>query len=334
MQEQWTCDGHDWTSSFQTLISIFNSKRYSPQLKQTAENPARSKALFAVALVSILWGTTWIASKVGVKYLPALQLSGLRHLLGGGIYVIFFTFYKRMIPKRRQFWRIIWMSVLMFVISNGFSVLSVVYMPSGLGAVVGAISPIWVVIFSFLLFKKVRFSPKTIFGILLGFVGVLVAFFEFVEHILYTDFSLGILFGVISSMTWALATLLTVKQAKDMDPYFSLGWQMFMSGIILNLVSYFSGNFVPYRSVPSEAWLSIGYLILIGSVIAFAAYIYALKHLPATQVSIHSYINPIVAVLLGDWLMHEKLTIYIVVGTIITLIGVYLVNNSFKKIRE
>ena len=303
-------------------------------MKETAENPAHTKALFAVALVSILWGTTWIASKVGVQYVPALQLSGLRHLLGGGIYVAFFTFYKRMIPKRTQFWRIIWMSILMFVISNGFSVLSVVYMPSGLGAVVGAISPIWVVFFSFLLFKKVEFSPKTIFGIILGFLGVLVTFFEFVEHILYTDFSLGILFGVISSMTWALATLLTVKQAKDMDPYFSLGWQMFMSGIILNLVSYFSGNFVPYRSVPSEAWLSIGYLIIIGSVIAFGAYIYALKHLPATQVSIHSYINPIVAVMLGDWLMHEQLTIYIIVGTIITLVGVYLVNNSFKKARE
>jgi drug/metabolite transporter (DMT)-like permease len=303
-------------------------------LKQTAENSNRSKALFAVGLVSILWGTTWIASKVGVKYLPALQLSGLRHLLGGGIYVAFFTFYKRMIPKRTQFWRIIWMSVLMFVISNGFSVLSVVYMPSGLGAIVGAISPIWVVIFSFLLFKKVKFKAKTIIGIILGFLGVLVAFFEFVEHILYTDFSLGIIFGIISSMTWALATLLTVKQAKDMDPYFSLGWQMFMSGIILNLVSYATGNFVAYREVPPEAWLSIGYLILIGSVIAFGAYIFALKHLPATQVSIHSYINPIVAVLLGDLLMNEKLTIYIIAGTIVTLIGVYLVNNSFKKGRE
>lgn len=224
------------------------------------------------------------------------------------------------------------MSVLMFVISNGFSVLSVVYMPSGLGAVVGAISPIWVVIFSFFLFKKIQFKPKTIFGIVLGFLGVLLAFFEFVEHIMYTDFSLGILFGVISSMTWALATLLTVMQAKDMDPYFSLGWQMFMSGVILNLVSYLSGNFVTYADVPTEAWLSIAYLILIGSVIAFGAYIYALKHLPATQVSIHSYVNPIVAVLLGDWLMHEKLTIYIIAGTIVTLIGVYLVNNSFKKV--
>lgn len=303
-------------------------------MNHTAENSARSKALFAVALVSILWGTTWIASKVGVKYIPALQLSGLRHLLGGGIYVLFFALYKRMIPQKKQFFRIIWMSVLMFVISNGFSVLSVVYMPSGLGAVVGAISPIWVVIFSFLLFTKAKFKAKTIIGIILGFLGVLVAFFEFVEHILYTDFSLGILYGFISSMTWALATLLTAKQAKDMDPYFSLGWQMFTSGIILNLVSYISGNFVAYSAVPPEAWLSIGYLILIGSVIAFGAYIYALKHLPATQVSIHAYINPIVAVLLGDLLMNEKLTIYIIAGTIITLIGVYLVNNSFKKIAE
>lgn len=223
------------------------------------------------------------------------------------------------------------MSILMFVISNGFSVLSIVYMPSGLGAVVGAISPIWVVLFSFLLFQKVKFKPLTIIGIILGFLGVLVTFFEFVEHILYTNFSLGILYGVISSMTWALATLLTVKQSKDMDPYFSLGWQMFMSGIILNTISYVSGNFMPYTEVPSEAWLSIGYLIVVGSVIAFAAYIYALKRLPATQVSIHSYINPIVAVLLGDLLMNEELTIYIVLGTLVTLVGVYLVNNSFKK---
>jgi drug/metabolite transporter (DMT)-like permease len=106
---------------------------------------------------------------------------------------------------------------------------------------------------------------------------------------------------------------------------------MFMSGIILNTISYVSGNFMPYTEVPSEAWLSIGYLILVGSVIAFAAYIYALKRLPATQVSIHSYINPIVAVLLGDLLMNEELTIYIVLGTLVTLVGVYLVNNSFKK---
>lgn len=292
---------------------------------------SRTSALVAVGLVSILWGTTWMASKVGVQYIPALQLSGLRHLIGGGMYVLFFLLFKRMVPKKNQWFRLIWMSVLMFVLSNGLSVLSIVYMPSGLGAVVGALSPIWVVVFTFVFFKKTRFKPQTIIGIILGFAGVVVTFFEFYQKIIDTDLWLGIVFGAISSITWAIATLLTVKQSEQIDPYFSLGWQMFISGILLNTVSYASGRFVSYDIVPANAWLSIAYLIVIGSVLAFGAYIYALKRLPATLVSIHSYINPIVAILLGDLLMHEKLTIYIISGTLVTLVGVYLVNNSFKK---
>jgi len=116
-----------------------------------------------------------------------------------------------------------------------------------------------------------------------------------------------------------------------MDPYFSLGWQMFVSGIILNLYSITTGDFVNYAQLPTDAWLSILYLVIIGSVIAFGAYVYALKRLPATLVSIHSYINPIVAVLLGDWLMREPLTPFVITGTLVTLAGVYLVNRSFRR---
>jgi drug/metabolite transporter (DMT)-like permease len=291
----------------------------------------RAKAMIAVGLVCILWGTTWMASKLGVKHMPALQLSGLRHLIGGGMYVLYFGLFRKMWPQRDQVWQIIWMSIIMFVLSNGLSVLSIVYMPSGLGAVVGAITPIWVVLFSYLLFRNIKFKKQTIIGILLGFLGVVITFYDFVENILNSDFSWGIFYGVIASMTWALATLLTVKHAKKMDPYFSLGWQMFVSGLILNIYAYASGSFVSYAQLPADAWLSIFYLVLIGSVIAFGAYIYALKRLPATLVSIHSYVNPIVAVLLGDWLMHEPLTPFVVMGTLVTLLGVYLVNRSFKR---
>lgn len=311
------------------ILNFFTNKNTLSERKPRKSK--RTKALFAVGIVSILWGTTWLASKVGIKHIPALQLSGLRHLIGGGMYVAYFAVFRKMLPQKHQIWQIIWMSVLMFVISNGLGVLSIVYMPSGLGAVVGAITPIWVVLFSYILFKKVNFKPQTILGILLGFIGVVVTFYEFVEKILNTDFSFGIIYGVIASITWALATVLTAKQAREMDPYFSLGWQMFVSGIILNAISYFSGNFVSYQNVPAEAWLSIGYLILIGSVIAFGAYIYALKRLPATLVSIHSYINPIVAIILGDLIMHEELTFFVVLGTLITIVGVYLVNRSFRR---
>jgi drug/metabolite transporter (DMT)-like permease len=291
----------------------------------------RATALFAVGVVSILWGTTWMASKVGIKYIPALQLSGLRHLIGGGLYVLYFALFKKMVPQKHQFIQIAWMSILMFVLSNGLSVLSVVYMPSGLGAVVGAIAPIWVVLFSVFVFKRIKIKPQTILGIVVGFLGVIITFYEFLGDILHSDFSLGIIFGVISSITWALGTLFTAKQTKDMDPYFAMGWQMFLSGLILNTISFASGNFVNYNKIPAEGWYSIAYLVIIGSVIAFGAYIYALKRLPATLVSIHSYINPIVAILIGTILMNEALTTFIFIGTIVTLIGVYIVKNSFQR---
>lgn len=291
----------------------------------------RTKGLTAVGIVSILWGTTWMASKIGIKYLPALQLSGLRHIIGGGLYVIYFAAFRKMFLRRDQFLRIFMMAVIMFVLSNGLSVLSVVYMPSGIASVVGAIAPIWVVIISYFFQKKTSFIPQTIIGIVLGFAGVVICFYDYFNEIKEGSFALGIFFGLISSITWAIGALLTAKQAKDTDPYFSLGWQMLISGILLNLISYSLGDFVSINHLPFEAWLSVGYLVLVGSVIAFGAYVFALKRLPAALVTVHAYINPIVALIIGSVLLDERLTANIAIGTLATLLGVFLVNNSFKK---
>ena len=291
----------------------------------------RTKGLTAVGIVSILWGTTWMASKIGIKYLPALQLSGLRHIIGGGLYVIYFAAFRKMFLRRDQFLRIFMMAVIMFVLSNGLSVLSVVYMPSGIASVVGAIAPIWVVIISYFFQKKTSFIPQTIIGIVLGFAGVVICFYDYFNEIKEGSFALGIFFGLISSITWAIGALLTAKQAKDTDPYFSLGWQMLISGILLNLISYSLGDFVTINHLPFEAWLSVGYLVLVGSVIAFGAYVFALKRLPAALVTVHAYINPIVALIIGSVLLDERLTANIAIGTLATLLGVFLVNNRFKK---
>ena len=291
----------------------------------------RTKGLIAVALVSLLWGTTWMASKIGIRHLPALQLSGLRHIIGGSLYVVYFAAVKKMYLRKDQVLRILLMAIIMFVLSNGLSVLSVVYMPSGIASVIGAIAPIWVVIISYFSKKKTNYLPQTILGILLGFVGVIISFYDYIGEIKEGNFALGIFFGLVSSITWAIGALLTAKQAKDTDPYFSLGWQMLLSGILLNLISYATGNFVTINHLPTEAWLSIAYLVLIGSVIAFGAYVFALKRLPAALVTVHAYINPIVALIIGSALMKEKLTIHIAIGTAATLFGVFIVNNSFKK---
>jgi drug/metabolite transporter (DMT)-like permease len=304
-------------SSFQPL----NPKRHSE----------KTRAFFAVTLVSIFWGTTWLASKKGVEHMPALQLAGIRQLLGGGIYILFFLFKGFKWPSWSQLFRFTWMSVIMFVVSNGFSTWSVQYIPSGLGAVIGAIAPIWIALFSLALFKDTRLNSTTVMGLILGFGGIVIIFYDYLDALFNSNFSQGILLGIIATMTWALGTLLTVKHAKDLNPYYSIGWQMFLSGVILTAVSYITGQHLPITEIPVPAWYSIAYLVIIGSIITFVAFIYALKRLPAAQASVYAYINPIVAVIIGALLNHEKLNLLIAGGTLVTLIGVYLVNTGFKK---
>ena len=106
---------------------------------------------------------------------------------------------------------------------------------------------------------------------------------------------------------------------------------MLFSGIIVYSFAQITGNTTELSAIPAISWWAISYLVVIGSVLTFAAYIYSLQHLPTALASIYAYINPIVAVLLGAALVNEKLTIFIAIGGAITIAGVYLVNNSLKK---
>lgn len=263
--------------------------------------------------------------------MPALQLAGLRQIFAGTLYLIFFFIRGFRLPSRDQFIQFFWMSLLMIVMNNGFSTWSMKYIPSGLGSVIGAASPLWIALLSTFIFKETKLNAITIIGLLLGTAGIFVIFYDYLDDLFNSSFSIGILLNVIASIAWAFGTIYTVKHAKHIDPYFSLGWQMFIGGVILLGISYFTGQYEPLQSAPVQAWLSISYLVIIGSVITYSAFIYALKRLPAAQVSVYAYINPIVAVIVGSLLNNEKLTIIIASGTLVTLIGIYLVNTGFKK---
>ena len=220
----------------------------------------------------------------------------------------------------------------MFVISNGFTTWSVKFIPSGLGAVIGALSPIWIALFSTVLFRETRLNGITIMGLIMGIGGVCVIFYDYLDDLLNPSFYPGIILGVIASMTWAFGTIYTVRHSRNLNPYYSLGWQMFLSGIILIAIAFLTGQYKPIAQVDVRGWYSVAYLVTFGSIITYAAFIYALKRLPAAQVSIYAYINPIVAVLLGALLNNEKLTRFVAIGTVVTLSGIYLVNTGFKKI--
>jgi len=291
----------------------------------------RAKAIFALSLVCILWGTTWLASKQGVKYIPdAIQMAGIRQLLGGICYVGFFLYKRISLPKGKEWIPILILSFLNFMISNGLSTLALQHkISAGLGAIIGAIFPLWLVVVGFFMSKE-RMPVMAIVGLLLGFGGVCIIFYDHLDEFLDPQFRFGILLSVIATWTWAIATLYTKRQAVRFNPYFGLGLQMVISGIVLYSFSSATGRAVALTAIPWQSWAAIAYLVIFGSLIAFVCYLYALQNLPTEQASIYAYINPIVAVVLGSVIFDEKLTVYLAIGGLVTLLGVYLVNKAYK----
>ncbi len=285
--------------------------------------------ILALIWISIAWGTTWIASKEGVKHMPSLQLATLRQFIAGIIFVIYFIFKKASWPNRNQWKTIVILGFLNFVFSNGLSLWGLQFISSGLGAIIGTLFPIWIIFISF--FRGEKISGLATKGIFLSFVGICVIFGDYLTDFLKPDFRLGIFVSLIATVTWAFATLYTKEKAASFNPYFSLGLQMLVSSAVLFIGTTVAGTTVSIQEIPIEAWYSIIYLVIIGSVFTFVAYIYALQNLPTEFNSIYVYINPIVALIIGAVYNDEPFSVLLLSGGFITLIGLYLVNKSIRN---
>ena len=291
----------------------------------------RAKAYFALAIVCFFWGTTWLASKEAVKHVAyPLQIAGLRQLLGGLCYVIFFLAKGAAWPRGKEWGFIIVLSLLNFGLSNALSTWGVKFISAGLGSIIGSIFPLWLVIIG-LFSAEENLKPKAITGLLLGFAGICVIFYEHLGDFLNPDFRFGIFLSIASTWSWAFGTIYTKKHAVHFNPYFGLGLQMVISGGSIVAASHLTGNAIPLTTIPWQSWAAVAYLVAFGSVFSFIAYIYALQHLPTEQASLYAYINPIVAVFLGWMIFGEVLTPFIIAGVLITLYGVYLVNKTAIK---
>jgi drug/metabolite transporter (DMT)-like permease len=288
--------------------------------------------ILALIWVGFFWGTTWIASKEGVSHMPSLQLVATRQFISGTLYILFFIITKEPWPKGKQWKTIIILGILNFTLSNGLSTSGVKYISSGLGAIIAAIFPIWVVIISF--FRGERIAKLAVFGLLISFGGICIIFYEHLADFLIPDFRLGIVLSVLATISWAFGTLYTKKKAASFNPYFSLGLQMFISSILLFAVNGAMGTSISLSEIPLNSWFAISYLVIIGSVITFNVFVYCLQHLPPEVSSIYAYINPIVALLLGVVFFGESLTLSIILGGLVTLVGLYLVNKSLRNNRK
>jgi drug/metabolite transporter (DMT)-like permease len=289
----------------------------------------------ALCITCIVWGTTWVASKIGITDIPALQMASIRQFLGGTCFVLFFMLYKKLpFPNRQQIGKLVIMALLMFVMANGLSTWSLKYIPTGLSALIGALYPLSVVIIEMVFFKSRNMTILTFVGLLLGLTGIGIVFYETAFQHQPGGFLFGVILSVVAMLSWSVGTLILTRTALKMNPYYAIGWQMLISSVLLFFFAYFTGEIISMEAITAQAWWVIVYLVLAGSILSFVAFIYSMKKLPVAVASLYAYINPLVAMVVAAIILHEKLTIYILWGSIVTMLGVFLVNYSIRRSQQ
>src|SRR5665647_111451 len=229
----------------------------------------------ALATTSVLWGTTWVATKIAVsESLPPFQMASMRQFLGGTCFVVFFMLYKKLpLPTLRQFGWLLVLGLLMFVFANGLSTWSLKYIPAGLSALIGALYPFSVVIIERLFFNHRNLTMLTFVGLLLGIAGIGIVFSENAFQYHPQGFLFGVVLSVFAMLSWSAGTMFITRNKININPYYATGWQMLISSFILFVISQTTHSVIPLQQVSLKIWLAIVYLAAFGSIISFIAFI-------------------------------------------------------------
>ncbi len=239
----------------------------------------KSKAYLALTVTSLVWGTTWVAMKFGVKQLPALELAAIRQFIAGSLFVIFFLLRKEKMPTLKQFRQLFILSIFTFVLANGLSTWSLAFIPSGLGALIGALYPLSVVIIEYFFYNNKNITPLTVAGILLGVTGICFVFYENAFHAHPTGYVFGLALAVIAMLAWSYSSIMIARNKVKTNPYFGMGWQMVFGSSMMFMMSLIEGKNIPISQIPLDGWLAIAYLIAAGSILAIIAFIYNWHHM-------------------------------------------------------
>lgn len=292
-----------------------------------------NRAYLALGIVSFFWGTTYIASRIGVQHMPGLFVSGVRQFSSGLILVSFFFAKGYSLPGWEALKKISLQGILLLCIANGLLTWSLQYISSGLAAIIAALVPLFVTLFTIWLSSCTKISKWMIIGMLIGLAGVITIFYDYTGQLHDKSFLLGVILALLSTLSWSFGTVYTSKQKLSTDILFGVGLQMLIAGTVMLIICGLTGQYVNLADAGYNSLMALGYLIVFGSLIAYSAYVFAISKLPPALVSIYAYINPIVAVGLGWFLLQEKMNANMISGTLITLSGVWLVNRESKKLR-
>lgn len=287
----------------------------------------------AFATVYIVWGSTYFFIQKALAGFPPFILGTFRFLVAGGLLISWCALKGEQIFNKKNIKHAAIGGILMLGFGNGIVIWVEQFIPSGLVAIMVASAAIWFVILDKPKWKENLSSQSTLAGLIIGFIGVILLFGEQMINSFNTHQStkqiIGMSLLVIGPIAWAGGSLYAkYKTDPNSSVTVNTAWQMIAAGVMFIPGSIFSSEFKTFQwsQVPLDAWLSIGYLIIFGSIAAFSAYVWLLKVRSATQVSTYAYVNPVVAILLSLGFTNEKITFIQIIGLFVILGSVLLIN--------
>jgi len=295
--------------------------------------PRAWKVLLAFAIIYFVWGSTFLAIRVGVREVPPFLLAGLRFLIAGLVLFAWMRAKGTVSPTAREWFSATLLAVLIFVLDYGLLFWAERRVPSGIAAVMMATIPVSMALSEILFLKTQRLTPRLGAALLIGIGGVLVLVSRSISFGDSPIDTIGAIALIVAAIGWSVGSALTRKLPLPSSKAMSSGAQMFAGGVLLMITSAALGEFRGFRvqAVSLKAWLALAYLIVAGSIIAFTAYVWLIHHESPTKVGTYAYVNPVAAVLLGYFLGGEGLSLRTIVGTMLVLVSVVVITTTPKK---
>jgi len=295
--------------------------------------PATWKVLLAFSIIYFVWGSTFLAIRVGVREVPPFLLAGMRFFLAGIALYGWMRLKGTPSPTGRQWGAATFLAVLIFVLDYGLLFWAEKRVPSGIAAVMMATIPVFMAISEILILRTQPLSARLAFALLVGIGGVAVLVSRSVSFGGAAIDSAGAVALIVAAISWSVAASLTRKLPLPEAKAMSSGAQMLAGGVLLTVTSAGLGEFRGFRwqAVSAGAWWALIYLIVAGSIIAFTAYVWLIHHESPTKVGTYAYVNPVVAVLVGYFLGGEALEMRTIVGTALVLVSVVVITTAPKR---
>jgi len=288
------------------------------------------KTLLAFAIIYFVWGSTYLAIRVGVREVPPFLLAAMRFLVAGLVLYGWTIARGERSPSRREWKSASLLAILIFVIDYGLVFWAEQRVPSGIAAVVMATIPAFIALAEIIVLRTQKLTIRLALALLIGIGGVAVLISRSLNLGGMPIDRRGALALIIGSISWSVATVISRKLRLPPSKVMSSGAQMLAGGVFLTLTAAALGEFRDFHpsAISRGAWLSLLYLIVAGSIIGFTAYVWLIHHESPTKVGTYAYVNPVVAVLVGYLLGGEALGLRTILGTVFILISVVVITTT------